>query len=100
MSIAITTEHGTTDDGRLIYSAEEHAKLEQATDRMDEEQFADWADAEHQGRIRGADGDAKSSAPKQWSRSDWETAAKRTHRMSADEYSDWESAPDEDRITH
>ena len=97
--ITIETEHGTDDEGRLIYSAEEHAKLEAHAHRMSEDQYTDWDLASLQSRIVGADEAPKNGAPKQWTRAGWEAAAKKTHKMSEAEYQDWEAAPDEGRIT-
>ena len=95
--ISITTEHGTDEDGKLIYTADEHAKLKDATDRMSEEQYDDWFWAGTTGsRIVDRRG---SSEPRQWTRKEYEAASKRTHKMSKEEFADWEAAPDEGRIT-
>ena len=95
--ITIETEHGRTEDGKLIYTADEHAKLKDVTDRMTEEQYDDWFWAGTTGnRIVDRRG---SGEPRQWTRKEYEAASKRTHKMSEAEFADWESAPDEGRIT-
>ena len=61
MGISITTEHGTDNDGKRVYSAEEHSKLQDATGRMTDEQFQDWLSAPSDGRVRSADQAAKAA---------------------------------------
>lgn len=58
-TISIETEHGRTEDGKLIYSQAEHDRLQHAVGRMDEETFRDWLDAPGEGRVKGPGRDAK-----------------------------------------
>lgn len=96
----ISTEYGTDDEGRNLYSAEEHARLEQHADKMGDHDFEDWATATQEGRVLSEDDAARAGhAPRTYTREEWEQAAKRTHEMSSEEYDDWNRAPDEGRVS-
>lgn len=96
--ISITTKHGTDDHGRMIYSAEEHDRLEEAQDRMSPEQLTDYIMAPLQDRILFGDDEREAPTPSTYTPAEYKAAAKRTHRMSEEEFRDWESAPADGRV--
>jgi hypothetical protein len=60
---------------------------------MTEAEFRDWQSAPEEGRVEGVSGSTEQTSDDgDWTRSEWEAAAKRTHEMSTDEYEDWQSA--------
>ena len=67
MAHAIETERGETEDGKNLYTPEEHERLGEHKEQLSDDQFDDWSRAKVEGRVvsgdaGGADEDADLSS--------------------------------------
>ena len=60
----VTTEYGTDENGKLLYSREEYERLEDHADNLGEDAFADFVSAKAEGRVIGQDSDAQITSTK------------------------------------
>jgi len=99
MANGLITEHDDTDDGKTVFSAEEHQSFRTLLPKLSDKQIEDWSMAHAEGRVVDAQPAAEDTPEGRiYTREEYEAAAKHPERMTREEFKDWETAYEEGRV--